>query len=294
MFFQLLCMLQVFHKNVGGVVRLVLGLPGSSSGKESTCNAGDPSSIPGLGRYPGESPGEFPLQYSWASRMAQTVKNLPAKWETWVWSLGWEVPPKEGMVTHWSILNWRIPWAEEPGGLQSMRSQRIGHDWVTQHSTAHRLILQYFIPNRKNHWNSQVGQVRITCEVLKYTDFWCLPQTIKSESLKWDLGISILSSTLSASICESRLVFCDSLRPHGLLQARILEWVDFPFSRESSQLRDWTQVSHMAGGFFTSWATRKPKSTGMGSLPLLQQIFPSQELEQGLQHCRWILYQLSY
>ena len=234
-------------------VRLVLGLPGSSAGKESTCNAGDPSSIPGLGRSPGESP----LQYSWASLMAQKVKNPPAMWETWVWFLSWEVPLEEGMATHWSILTWRIPWTEELARLQSMKSQRVGHDWATKHSTAHRPVLQYFIPNRKNHWNPQVGQMRITCEILKYTDFWCLPQTIKSESLKWDPGISILRSNLFASIYESRSVVSDSLQPHGLLQARILEWVVFPFSRESSQLRDRTQVSHIAGGFFISWATRE-------------------------------------
>ena len=60
--------------------------------------------------------------------MAQTVKNLPAMWETWVRSLGWEDPLEEGMVTHSSILAWRIPWTEEPGRLQSMGSQRVGHD----------------------------------------------------------------------------------------------------------------------------------------------------------------------
>ena len=62
------------------------GFPGSSVGKESTCNAGDPSSIPGLGRYAGEGIG-YPLQYSWASLVAQLVKNLPAVRETWVGSL---------------------------------------------------------------------------------------------------------------------------------------------------------------------------------------------------------------
>ena len=65
---------------------------------------------------------------------------------------------------------------------------------------------------------------------------------------------------------------------HGILQARILEWVAVPFSRESSQPRDWTQVSRIAGGFFTSWAQGKPKNTGVGNLSLLQQIFPTQEL----------------
>ena len=60
---------------------------------------------------------------SWASLVAQLVKNLPAMWETWVQSLGWEDPREEGMATHPSILAWRIPWTEEPGGLQSMGSQ---------------------------------------------------------------------------------------------------------------------------------------------------------------------------
>ena len=64
----------------------------------------------------------------WASLVAQTVKNLPAMRETWVRSLGWEDPLEEGMATHSSILAWRIPWTEEPGALQSMGLQRVGHD----------------------------------------------------------------------------------------------------------------------------------------------------------------------
>ena len=60
--------------------------------------------------------------------MAQVVKNLPAMQETQVRSLGWEDPPEKGMATYSRILAWRIPWAEEPGGLQSMGSQRVGHD----------------------------------------------------------------------------------------------------------------------------------------------------------------------
>ena len=55
--------------------------------------------------------------------MAQTVKNLPAVQEIWVHPLGWEDPLEKGMATHPSILAWRIPWTEEPGGLQSMGSQ---------------------------------------------------------------------------------------------------------------------------------------------------------------------------
>ena len=61
--------------------------------------------------------------------MAQTVKNLPPMQETRVWSLGWEDTLEEGMVTHSSILAWRIPWTEESRGLQSIGLQRVGHDW---------------------------------------------------------------------------------------------------------------------------------------------------------------------
>ena len=93
-----------------------MGFPGSSDGKESACNARDPSLIPGLGRSTGEGIG-YPLQYSWASLVAQTVKNSPAMRETWGQSLGWEDPPEKGTATHSSILAWRIPWTEEPGGL---------------------------------------------------------------------------------------------------------------------------------------------------------------------------------
>ena len=59
-------------------------------------------------KIPGEGIG-YPLQYSWASLVTQMVKNLPAMWETWVRSLGWEGPLEEGMATHSSILAWRIP-----------------------------------------------------------------------------------------------------------------------------------------------------------------------------------------
>ena len=60
--------------------------------------------------------------------VAQMAKNLPAMQETWVQSLCWEDPLEEGMTTHTSILAWKIPWSEEPGGLQSMGSLRVGHD----------------------------------------------------------------------------------------------------------------------------------------------------------------------
>ena len=84
------------------------GFPGSSAGKESACNAGNPSWIPELGRSPGERTG-YPLQDSWASLEAQMVKKPLAIQEPWVPILGWEDPLEEGMVTCTSILAWRIP-----------------------------------------------------------------------------------------------------------------------------------------------------------------------------------------
>ena len=92
-----------------------MGFPDSSVGKESACNAGAPGSTPGWGRSPGEGIG-YPLQYSWASLVAQLVKNPPAEWESWVQSLGWEDPLEKGKSPHSSILAWR------------MGSQTAGHD----------------------------------------------------------------------------------------------------------------------------------------------------------------------
>ena len=62
------------------------------------------------------------------SLVAQKIKNLPAVWETWVQSLGWEDPLEKETATHSSILGWSIPWTEEPGGLLSMGSKTTGHD----------------------------------------------------------------------------------------------------------------------------------------------------------------------
>ena len=84
---------------------MVWGFPDSSVGKESSCNAGDPSSIPGSGRAPGDGIG-YPLQYPWASLVAQLVKKPPAMQETPVRFLGWEDPLEKGKATHSSILAW--------------------------------------------------------------------------------------------------------------------------------------------------------------------------------------------
>ena len=98
-----------------------MSFPDSSVGKESTSNAGDPSLIPGSGRSAEEGIG-YPLQYSWASLVAQLVKNQPPMLETWVQSLGWEDPLEKGK------LPTPVFWPGEFHGLYSPWGRRVGHD----------------------------------------------------------------------------------------------------------------------------------------------------------------------
>ena len=71
---------------------------------------------------------------TWTFLVPQTVKHLSTVWEIWVQSLGWEDPLEKEMAIHSSTIAWKIPWTEEPGRLQSMGLQRVGHDWVTSRS----------------------------------------------------------------------------------------------------------------------------------------------------------------
>ena len=125
------------------------GSSGGSAGKESACNVGDLGLIPGLGRSPGERKG-YPFQHSGLENSRECivhgvtesdtteqlslslVKNLPAKQETWVQSLGQDDPLEEEMAPHSSILAWIIPWTEEPGRLQPMGSPRVRHVSATK------------------------------------------------------------------------------------------------------------------------------------------------------------------
>ena len=97
----------------------------------------------------------------WPSLVAQMIKNPPTMQETQVPSLGWEDPLEEGMATHSSILAWRIPWTEEPGGLQSMGSQRVGHNWATKHSTS---LQKHGKVYRENSIIQNLGSVKV-CKI---------------------------------------------------------------------------------------------------------------------------------
>ena len=99
----------------------------SSAGKEFICNAGDPSLIPGSGRSPGEGIG-YPLQYSWASLVAQMVKNLLQcgipEFDPWVG----KIPRRRRWQPSLEFLPGESPWTGKPGGLQSMGLQRVKHN----------------------------------------------------------------------------------------------------------------------------------------------------------------------
>ena len=123
-----------------GDTYIILGFPDSSVGKEFTFNAGDLSLIPGLGRSIGEGIG-YPLQYSWASFVAQLVRNPSAMWETCVRSLGWKDPLEKGRATHSAF------WPGEFHGLYSP----WGHK---ESDTTERLSFSHIILKRS--WNSFV------------------------------------------------------------------------------------------------------------------------------------------
>ena len=106
----------------------------SSAGKQCACIAADPGSIPGAGRSPGEGI-SYPLQYSWASLVAQMVKNPPAMQENWVWALGWKDPLEKSMATHSSVLAWKISMNRGAwrAACSSWGCKQLRHNWATKH-----------------------------------------------------------------------------------------------------------------------------------------------------------------
>ena len=139
--------------------------------------------------------------------------------ETRVQFLGWKDPLEGDMPTHTSILAWEIPWTVEPGQLQSMGLQRVKRDWAS----------------KQHEKQSQSGRI-------------------------WTSNSSLIRCGQTDNVSHSAMSVCDPMgcsswgsSVHGILQARILEWVAIAFSRGSSQPRDWTQVSCITSRFFTIW-----------------------------------------
>ena len=208
----------------------------------------------------GEGPCFFrPVTHLWtgASLVVQMVKNLPEIQATWVQSLGQENPSQKGLAIHSSILAGRMSWTEEPGGLQFMGLQRVGHDWMPNTSTftceLTRTNLDKPLPNLFSL--KPVGPVtKLTFFLLSFFT-WHFSQKLPKETKEfkilpyWEVRRS-----------ENGSVVSNSLWPHGL---------------------------------YSSWNS-PGQNTGVGSLSLLQEIFPTQGSNPGLLHWGQILYQLSH
>ena len=126
------------------------------------------------------------------------------------------------MATHFSVLAWRIPGMGKPGGLPSMGSHRVGHDWS---DLAIWVVAGYFYPD--------------------WPFLFCILRGFPR------IGF------IFVYICDAMYCSLPGSSIHGVLQARVLEWVAIFFSRGRSQPRDWTQVSRIAGRRLTIWATRE-------------------------------------
>ena len=192
------------------------------------------------------------------------VKNLPAMQETQetlVQSLGLEDPLEKEMTTHCSSLAWKIPWTEAPGSPWGFKewdmTEQLTLSLSREHAWDQLLLFQvckWFHLNTVIQW---------------FTKWETGIQTIKVENsgewaINWTNELYICVCVLSTKSC---LTLCDPMNcsppgssVHGISKARILEWVAIPFSRGSFWHRDWTQVSCIAGRFFTNWANREAQS----------------------------------
>ena len=159
------------------------------------------------------------LWFQWlASLVAQVVKHLPAMQETWVQSLGWEDPLEKEMAAHSSTLAWKIPWREEPGRLQSMRLQRVGHDWATSLTTS-----------------AIFSSVQSLNRVQFFVTPWIAMATSCKELIILDiLNLIIFHARSCPTLCNPLGCNPPGSSVHGISQARILEWVAISSSRGSS------------------------------------------------------------
>ena len=173
-------------------------------------------------------------------------------WETCIQSLGWEDPVEKGKAIYSSILTWRIPWGcKEPDTTERL--------WLHFHQSLCALLFTK---------NKIVFPLLTDCSYKAFQIIQDIAKQLENEQ-SWNLFkyffsiLSVLSPIwlplefhLSNSVTPCT-VACQVPLFTGILQARILEWVPMPSSMGSSQLRDRTQVSHIAGRFFTIWATRE-------------------------------------
>ena len=179
------------------------------------------------------------------------------------------------MAPHFSTLAWKIPWMEEPGGAW----QAAVHGGRKESDTTEQLHFHFSLscigegngnplqyscldnPRDEGAWWAAVYEVSQSRTWLKWLS--SSSRGIISSLMKWKYQVVPrlwrITSIMKVKVIYSCPTLCDPMgyTVHGILQARILEWVAYPFTRGSSQPRDQTQVSYIASGFFTSWATRE-------------------------------------
>ena len=261
-----------------------------------------------------------------ASVVAQLVKNSPAMQDTLVQSLGWEDPLEKGKATHSSILAWRIPWTVH--GVFQLSSVQFSHSVVSNslwlHESQHA---RPPCPSPTPRVHSDLRPLSQWCHPAissSVVPFSSCPQSwsLKSE-VKWALG-SITTNKASGGdgipVELFQILKDDSVKVlHSICQQiwKTQQWpqdwkrsVFIPIAKkgnakECSNYHPIALISHTSKVKVkvtepcltlydpSPWNSRG-QNTGMGSLSLLHGIFPTQELNWGLLHCRWILYQLSY
>ena len=154
--------------------------------------------------------------------MAWRVSNLPARWDIWVQFLGWEDILEEEMATHSSILAWRIPWTEEPSGLQSMGSQSHMTEWLRHTQHLHYYSISYHVCYYYIWVYCLVGFPYFTDGfVLYYLTFLSLVEWRYLIFSSDYLAYLIISYLIINSVQFSHSVMSNSLRPHGLQRARL-------------------------------------------------------------------------
>ena len=198
------------------------------------------------------------------------------------------------MATHSGVLAWRIPGMAEPGGLPSIGSHRDGHDW-SDLAAAPAAAAKTFKPTSEDHFTEMLEKIFLHgwhewhIRIYLTKILWMGQNDIRrddlylwaSQSSESYLDSSDVQSCVCVCVCVcvlvtlSCLTLCDSMdyflpgsSVHGFTQARILEWVAFSFSRRSSQSRDWTWASCIAGRFFTIWSTREDNLMCYGTMQL--------------------------
>ena len=175
--------------------------------------------------------------------------------DIWVRSLGWEDPLGKGMGTHSSILAWRIPWTDEFGRLQSMGSQRVGHDWATNTFTSPGLSfrMQDLVP-----WlGNKPGPPGLGAWSLSH---WTTREV--STFVNYFNSHLVLCRSVCPALGDPVDYGLSSFPVHGIFQARILEWVAMSSSRSSLWPRDWTQVSCLGRWVLYHWATWEAHQVG--------------------------------